>query len=62
MERAMEIEPTREALPSLENKRFGAIADSKCDKRVNFRSMWCNVGLHTDTWAGEISVNLAASF
>jgi hypothetical protein len=31
VERAMGIEPTREALRSLENKRFGAIADSKCD-------------------------------
>jgi hypothetical protein len=31
MERAMEIEPTRETLPGLENKRFGAIADAKCD-------------------------------
>jgi hypothetical protein len=31
MERAMGIEPTRAALPELENKRFGAIANAKCD-------------------------------
>ena len=31
MERAMGIEPTGKALPELENKRFGAMADSKCD-------------------------------
>jgi hypothetical protein len=30
-ERAMGIEPTRETLPSLENKRFGAMAETKCD-------------------------------
>jgi hypothetical protein len=39
MERAMGIEPKREALPSLENKRFGALADAKCDWSVNFRGM-----------------------
>jgi hypothetical protein len=33
----MGIEPTREALPSLENKRFGAMADAKCDWRVEDR-------------------------
>jgi hypothetical protein len=37
MERAMGIEPTREALPDLENKRFGAMADPKRDWRANFR-------------------------
>jgi hypothetical protein len=31
VERAMGIEPTREVLPGLQNKRFGAIADAKCD-------------------------------
>ena len=31
MERAMGIEPKRAALPGLENKRFGAMADAKCD-------------------------------
>ncbi len=31
MERAMEIEPAGEVLPVLENKRFRAIDDAKCD-------------------------------
>jgi hypothetical protein len=31
MERAMGIEPTRAALPGLENKGFGAMTDAKCD-------------------------------
>jgi hypothetical protein len=31
VERAMGIEPKRTALPKLENMRFGAMADSKCD-------------------------------
>jgi hypothetical protein len=31
VERAMGIEPTRAALPGLGNKRFGAVADPKCD-------------------------------
>jgi hypothetical protein len=31
VERAMGIEPTRAFLPNLQNKRFGAIADAKCD-------------------------------
>jgi len=31
VERAMGIEPTRAARPALENKRFGANADAKCD-------------------------------
>ena len=35
----MGIEPTRAVLPSAQNMRFGAIADSKCDQRVNFRGM-----------------------
>jgi hypothetical protein len=42
----MGIEPTREALPSLENERFGAMAAPKCDGRVNFRGMWGHVGIH----------------
>jgi hypothetical protein len=62
VERAMGIEPTLAFLPSLQNKRFDAMADAKCDSRVNFRGMWGNVGLRTDTWVGEISVNLAALF
>jgi len=33
----MGIEPTRASLPELENKRFGANADAKCDLSVNFR-------------------------
>jgi hypothetical protein len=62
VERAMGIEPTRAFLPSLQNNRFDAMADAKCDWRVNFRGMWGNVGLRTDTLMGEISVNLAALF
>jgi hypothetical protein len=31
MERAMGIEPTGKVLPELENKRFDAISDAKCD-------------------------------
>jgi hypothetical protein len=31
VERAMGIEPTREALPALGNKRFGATTNAKCD-------------------------------
>jgi len=40
----MGIEPTRENLPILENKRLGAVADRKCDWRVNLRGMWDNEG------------------
>jgi hypothetical protein len=40
---------TGKALPELENKRFDAIADSKCDSRANFRGMWGNVRLRRDT-------------
>jgi hypothetical protein len=32
VERAMGVEPTREALPGLENKRFAAIARSSSQK------------------------------
>jgi hypothetical protein len=31
MERAMGIEPTRAVLSELKNKRFGAMANPKCD-------------------------------
>ena len=31
MERAMGIEPIRAVLPELKNKRFGAMANPKCD-------------------------------
>ena len=31
VERAMGIEPTRAVLPELKNKRFGAMANSRCD-------------------------------
>jgi hypothetical protein len=31
VERAMGIEPTGKALPELENKRFGATVNAKCD-------------------------------
>jgi hypothetical protein len=33
----------------LENERFGATADPKCDGRVNFRGMWDNVGIRAQT-------------
>jgi hypothetical protein len=39
----MGIEPTGKVLPELQNKRFPADADGKCDWRVNFRGMWGNV-------------------
>jgi hypothetical protein len=31
LERAMGIEPTGKVLPELKNKRFGAMANPKCD-------------------------------
>jgi hypothetical protein len=58
----MGIEPTRAAPPRLENKRFGAMVDAKCDGRVNFRGMWGYVGLRRDTSVGEIPIDLAALF
>jgi hypothetical protein len=42
----MGIEPTREVVPDLENKQFGAITNAKCDGRVNFRGTWGHVGIH----------------
>jgi hypothetical protein len=45
----MEIEPTRAAPPSLQTKWFGAMADAKCDWRVNFRGMWGHVRIRRDT-------------
>ncbi len=48
----MGIEPTRAATPKLENKRFGATTNPKCDWRVNFRGMWGHVGLRRDTSVG----------
>ncbi len=50
----MGIEPTRAPPPALENKQFGAMTDTKCDGRVNFRGMWGHVGLRRDTSVGEI--------
>jgi hypothetical protein len=50
----MGIEPTRKALPSLQNKHFGAMADAKCDGRVNFRSIQGYLGPRRDTSASEI--------
>jgi hypothetical protein len=41
----MGIEPTRAPLPELENKWFRAMANPKCDGRVNFRGMWGHVGI-----------------
>ena len=40
VERAMGIEPTREAPPELENKRFRATTHPKCDWGVNIPGMW----------------------
>ena len=51
----MGIEPTREVVPDLENKQFGAIMNAKCDGRVNFPGMWGHAGLRRDTSVGEIS-------
>jgi hypothetical protein len=50
----MGIEPTRKAPPGLESKEFGAMADTKCDGRMNFRGMWGHVGLRRDTSMGAI--------
>ena len=50
----MGIEPTRVAPLRLENKQCGAMADPKCDGRVNIRGMWGHVGLRGDTSVGEI--------
>jgi len=50
----MGIEPTRTALPELKNKRFGAMANPKCDWRVNFRGMWGNVAPRRDTSVCEV--------
>jgi len=49
----MGIEPTRAYLPSLQNKRFDAMADANCEERVNFRVMRGNVGLRTETQGGR---------
>jgi len=45
LEPAMGIEPKRTAPPELGNKLFGAMANPKCDQRVNFRGMWGRVGI-----------------
>jgi hypothetical protein len=50
----MGIEPTRQPLPGLENKCFGAMANAKCDWRVNFRGMWGHVRLRKDASMCEI--------
>jgi hypothetical protein len=50
----MGIEPTRAARSELENKRFGAMTDAKCDWRVNFPGMWGHVRLRGDTSTCEI--------
>ena len=50
----MGIEPIRAVLTSVQNKRCGAIADSKCDWRVNFRGMWGHVRLRRHTSMCEI--------
>jgi hypothetical protein len=50
----MGIEPTRAARSELENMRFGAMPDAKCDGRVNFSGMWGHVGLRRDTSVGKI--------
>ena len=50
----MGIEPTRTVTLKLENKRFSAMADAKCDWRVNFRDMWGHIRLRRDTSMCEI--------
>jgi hypothetical protein len=50
----MGIEPTRAVLLELKNKRFGALADSECDWRVNFRGMWGYARLRRDTSTREV--------
>ena len=45
----MGLEPTRKALPGLENKRFGPMVSPKCDRRVNFRGTWDHVGTRETT-------------
>jgi hypothetical protein len=50
----MGIEPTRKALPGLENKQFDATTNAKCDYRVNFRGMWGHARLRRDTSTCEI--------
>ena len=50
----MGIEPTRAATPELGNKRFGAIADGKCDERVTFRGIQGYLGPRKDTSASDI--------
>jgi hypothetical protein len=52
--RAMGIEPTGKALPELENKRFRANANAKCELRANFRGMWGNARLRRDTSVPEV--------
>jgi hypothetical protein len=39
MERAMGIEPKRPARPKLETKRFGAMADPKCDWSIGDKGL-----------------------
>jgi hypothetical protein len=41
----MGIEPTRAVTPEPENKRFGMIADPKCDWRVNYDGTPGHVGI-----------------
>jgi hypothetical protein len=36
----MAIEPIGKVVPDRENKQFGAITNTKCDRRVNFRGIW----------------------
>jgi hypothetical protein len=50
----MGIEPTRGAPPEPENKQFGAMANPKCDGRVNFRGIWGHVRLRRDTSMCEV--------
>jgi len=50
----MGIEPAGKAVPNLGNRQFCAMADAKCDWRVNFHGMWGNVRLRRDTSTCEI--------
>jgi hypothetical protein len=54
----MGIEPTRAVLTEMKNKRFGAIANPKCDWRVNFRGMRVRTRLRRDTFVCEVPSSL----
>jgi hypothetical protein len=49
----MAIEPIGKVVPDRENKQFGAITNTKCDRRVNFRGIWGHARQVSDQlWSG----------